>query len=58
MLLPARIRQVILEEEKDVEITGAGDHVCIVPKPSFDKGLEDFLASLPETLEMIGSLSE
>ena len=58
VLLPARIRQVILGDEKDVEITGAGDHVCIVPKPSFDEGLQDFLASLPETLEMIGTLSE
>lgn len=58
VLLPARIRQVILGDEKDVEITGAGDHVCIVPKPSFDEGLQDFLASLPETLELIGTLSE
>ncbi len=30
VLLPAKIRQMILKDEKDVEITGANDHVRIV----------------------------
>lgn len=56
VLLPARIRQVVLGEEKDVEITGAGDHVRIVTRVSGDAMLEAFLQNLPDFLDSIGSL--
>lgn len=56
VLLPARIRQVVLGEEKDVEITGAGDHVRIVTRASGDAMLEAFLANVPNMLDSIGSL--
>ena len=57
VLLPARIRQVVLGEEKDVEITGAGDHVRIVTRVSGDAMLEAFLQNLPDFLDSIGSLT-
>ena len=56
VLLPSRIRQVVLGEEKDVEITGAGDHVRIVTRVSGDAMLEAFLANLQNSLDCIGSL--
>ena len=56
VLLPARIRQVVLREEKDVEITGAGDHVRIVTRATSDSVLEAFLQNLPDFLQSIGSL--
>ena len=57
VLLPARIRQVVLSEEKDVNITGGGDHVNILPRPAGDDKLQDFINRLPGTLNLIGSLS-
>ena len=56
VLLPARIRQVVLGEEKDVEITGAGDHVRIVTRETGDAMLEAFLQNVPDFLDSIGSL--
>lgn len=56
VLLPARIRQVVLGEEKDVEITGAGDHVRIVTRVTGDAMLEAFLRNVPDFLDSIGSL--
>lgn len=57
VLLPTRIRQVILGEEKEVQITGAGDHVRIVVRQADDDMLAAFLENLPEMLDSIGSLS-
>ena len=56
VLLPARIRQVVLGEEKDVEITGAGDHVRIVTRETGDAMLEAFLQNVQDILDSIGSL--
>lgn len=56
VLLPTRIRQVVLGDEKDVEITGASDHVRIVTRQTGEKTLEAFLAGLPDILDCIGAL--
>ena len=56
VLLPSRIRQVVLGEEKDVEITGAFDHVRIVTRTSGEEMLEAFLKNVPAFLDSIGGL--
>ena len=57
VLLPARIRQIVLGEEKDVEITGANDHVRIVTRTAGDSRLAEFMKNLPGILDIIGSLN-
>ena len=56
ILLPAGIRTKILQEERDVEITGANDHVRIVSAAASRSGWDSFRAELPGLLEMIASL--
>lgn len=56
VLLPAKIRQVILKDEKDVEITGAKDHVRVAARQASEQALTSFLENLPQTLMEIGSL--
>ena len=56
VLLPSKIRQCILGEEKDVEITGADDHVRIVARPAADEQFELFMADLPGILNDISAL--
>lgn len=56
VLLPAKIRSCILEDEKDVDITGANDHVRVVAHVSADEQFQQFMADLPSILEDIGSL--
>ena len=57
VLLPVKIRQLILKDEKDVEITGAQDHVRIVGRVASEDQTRAFLDSLPDILDVIGSLS-
>jgi MraZ protein len=57
VLLPTRIRQVILQDEKEVGVSGTGDHVRIAPRPAFDGRLTSFLETLPDTLNLIGDLT-
>ena len=57
MLLPAKIRSLILKDEKDVEITGAQDHVRIVGRAAAEAKTQAFLDNLPDILDVIGSLS-
>ena len=56
VLLPGKIRQNILGDEKDVEITGANDHVRIVARPAADEQFAAFMADLPDILDSISAL--
>lgn len=56
VLLPAKIRQVILGDEKDVDITGANDHVRVMTCKASTQQFSDFLASLPDLLNAINDL--
>ena len=58
VLLPANIRQKILGEERDVEITGANDHVRVVAAKTSSDSWEQFNAELPQLLEMIAGLEK
>ncbi len=50
VLLPARLRQIILGEDKDVDIMGAGDHLRIAVRVKCDEQLMDFMANIESTL--------
>ncbi len=50
VLLPARLRQIILGEDKDVDIMGAGDHLRIAVRVKCDAELADFMANIGFTL--------
>ena len=58
ILMPVNIRTKILQEERDVEITGANDHVRIVSAASSTAGWDSFRNELPDLLEMIASLDQ
>ena len=50
VLLPARLRQVILGEDKDVDIMGAGDHLRIAVRVKCEESLADFMANIDSVL--------
>ena len=50
ILLPAKLRQKILGAEKDVEITGANDHVRVVATKNAEAQFDHFMADLPNIL--------
>ena len=50
VLLPARLRQVILGEDKDVDIMGAGDHLRIAVRVKAEELLFEFMANIGDTL--------
>lgn len=56
VLLPANIRQKILGEERDVEITGANDHIRVVAEKVSSDSWSQFNAELPQLLDMIAGL--
>ncbi len=58
VLLPANIRQKILREERDMEITGANDHVRVVAVSASEDSWNNFRNELPQLLEMIAGLEE
>ncbi len=58
ILLPVNIRSKILQEERDVEITGANDHVRIVSAAVSRSGWDNFRQELPDLLEMIAALEQ
>ncbi len=58
VLLPANIRMKILKDEKDVEITGANDHVRIVAAEDSKAAWDSFLGEVPSLLEMISSMGQ
>ena len=56
ILLPVNIRAKILQDERDVEITGANDHIRIVSAAASQAGWDAFRKELPGLLDMIASL--
>ena len=58
VLLPANIRQKILGEERDVEITGANDHIRVVTETVSRESWTQFGSELPALLEMIAGLEK
>ena len=58
VLLPANIRQKILHEERDMEITGANDHVRIAAVSASGDAWNKFKDELPQLLEMIAGLEK
>ena len=58
VLLPANIRQKILGDEKDVDITGANDHIRVVASSAGERGWKQFQTELPNLLELIAGLEK
>ncbi|MBQ9252336.1 MAG: hypothetical protein IJ188_06860 [Clostridia bacterium] len=58
ILLPVNIRTKILQEERDVEITGANDHVRIVSAAVSRTGWDSFRQELPDLLQLIAGLEQ
>ena len=58
ILLPANIRSKILQEDRDVEITGANDHVRIVSSEASRNSWNGFKQELPNLLELIAALDQ
>ena len=58
VLLPANIRQKILGEARDVEITGANDHVRVVAAALSQDSWAQFTGELPDLLNLIAGLEE
>ena len=58
VLLPMNIRSKILGEERDVEITGANDHIRVVASAVSEDTWTGFQADLPALLEMIATLEK
>ena len=56
VLLPANIRQKILGEDRDVEITGANDHIRVVTAAKSQSSWDSFRNELPSLLELIAGL--
>ncbi len=58
VLLPSNIRQKILGDEKDVEITGANDHIRVVASAASKDAWDSFTSELPALLDMIAALEK
>ncbi len=58
ILLPSNIRQKILGEERDVEITGANDHIRVVADKVSRDSWAQFSSDLSALLEMIAGLEK
>ena len=58
ILLPVNIRSKILGEERDMEITGANDHVRIAAADTSRKEWSSFQEELPSLLELIAALEK
>ena len=46
VLLPVRLRQKILGDDKEVDIMGAGDHLCVAARVNCDEELAQFMAGI------------
>ena len=58
VLLPANLRQKILKDERDMEITGANDHVRVAAISSSEETWKKFKDELPQLLDLIAGLEE
>ena len=55
VLLPVKLRQKILGEDKEVDIMGACDHLCVAARVKSDAELEDFMANIGTYLREMNS---
>ena len=55
VLLPARLRQVILGEDKEVDIMGSGDHLRIAARAKCDEQLANFMANIGSILSAMNA---
>ncbi len=56
VLLPPRIRQLLLGDEKELEISGAGDHVRIVGTAAYMNQFQQVLQHMPDIMKTINLL--
>ncbi len=56
ILLPQKVREELLFNEKDLEVTGANDHVRVIALSRANAAREKFQMSLPDILEQIAEL--
>ena len=57
LLLPARIRQRLLGEDKDVDVCGAHDHVRIIARVKNEDDFEDFMDNIDDIQDRISELA-
>ncbi len=57
ILIPQRIRSVMLGEAKDVEIGGAGDHIRIISGETAALGDTGFREKYPDVLGFLGGIT-
>lgn len=55
VLLPAKLRQKILGDDKEVDIMGACDHLCVAARAQTDAELDDFIANIGTFLREMNS---
>ena len=55
VLLPAKLRQKILGDDKEVDIMGANDHLCVAARAQSDEELESFMANIDSFLREMNS---
>ena len=58
ILIPMNIRMKILGDERDMEITGANDHVRIVAAENSRRTWDSFRSEVPGLLELIAALEK
>ncbi len=56
VLLPARLRQVILADDKDIDIMGSGDHLRIAARVKCDEQLMSFIANIDSILNGMSAI--
>jgi len=56
ILLPANLRQKILKDERDMEITGANDHIRVAAVTAGEETWKKFKDELPQLLDLIAGL--
>ena len=57
LLLPARLRQRLLGEDKELEVSGAYDHVLIMTRPKSEDEYLDVLAHMPDVHSRLDALN-
>ena len=55
VLLPAKLRQKILGDDKEVDIMGANDHLCVAARAQSDEELEQFMENIDSFLREMNS---
>ena len=55
VLLPAKLRQKILKDDKEVDIMGACDHLCVAARAQSDEELDAFMAGIDDFLSEMNS---